>query len=380
MSREPAPMSRPERAPFDAAASDYDAVLVVSFGGPEGPDDVAPFLDRVFRGLPVTPEIKERVTQRYLAFGGVSPINGHTRAFITALTQELDAHGPVLPVYWGNRNWHPLLEDTLRRMTRDGVRRAIAYVTSAFSSYSGCRKYREDLYAAARPLDVPPVIDKLRFGYNHPGFIEAVSERVTDALAEIPAPRREAAPILFTAHALPEAMARHACYEAQLNESCQLVGDALEHQRWRLAYQSNNASYGKEQWLGPDIRDALEAVRREGADDVIVAPIGFVCDHLEVVLDLDTEAASAARELGLNMVRAATVGTHPAYVGMVRELILERMTDHPVRRALGALGPSHDRCPADCCLSGRPGAPKPALCGVDDPWAHGEPPGREPPG
>jgi protoporphyrin/coproporphyrin ferrochelatase len=347
--------------------ADYDALLIVSFGGPEGPDDVSPFLDNVFRGLPVSPETKARVAKRYEAFGGVSPINAHTRTFIKALQHELDAHGPALPIYWGNRNWHPLLADTLAQMANAGVRRALAHVTSTFSSYSGCRKYREDLYDAASVLPNPPRIDKLRVAYNHPGFVEAMADRVTAALDSLPEAERATAPILFTAHSLPESMARHSRYEAQLNASCRLVGDALEHQRWRLVYQSNNAAYGREPWLGPDIGSALREARAEGATSIVVAPIGFVCDHMEVVLDLDVEAAAIARGIGLNMARAGTVGTHPAYVAMIRELVVERMTAGAPGRALGSLGPSHDRCAPDCCLSGRPGPPKPALAGIDDP-------------
>jgi ferrochelatase len=350
-----------------AGPHDYDAVLVVSFGGPEGPADVAPFLDNVFKGLHVGADTKQRIAARYHAFGGVSPINAHTRAFIAALKALLDQRGPALPIYWGNRNWHPLLTDALAQMANDGIRRALAYITSTFSSYSSCRKYREDLYEAAAAVPNAPHIDRLRTGFNHPGFIAAASDRVSAALGQVAAERRANTPILFTAHSLPESMARHCAYEAQLNEACQLVGDALEHQRWRLVYQSNNASYGKEAWLGPDVRDALTHARTEGAEDVVVAPIGFVCDHMEVILDLDVDAAGRAREVGINMIRARTVGTHPAFVEMVRELIVERMTQEPERRALGALGPSHDSCPADCCLSGRATPAKPTLCGVDSP-------------
>jgi ferrochelatase len=349
---------------FDDEARQYDAVLVVSFGGPEGPDDVMPFLDNVLEGLPVTPESKARIAARYADFGGISPINAHTRQFIAALKDEIDAHGPALPIYWGNRNWHPLLGDTLRQMEQDGIGRAIAYVTSIFSSYSGCRKYREDLYNAVSTLARPPVIDKLRMGFNHPGFVAAAADRASEALNMLPEYERERTPILFTAHSLPESMARNCRYEAQLEETCRLVGDALEHQRWQLVYQSHNASYGRESWLGPDINAAIETVHSEGADNVVVAPVGFVCDHMEIIIDLDIEAAATAERLGINMLRAATVGTHPAYVGMVRELILERMAAHPERRTLGELGPHHDFCPPDCCLSGRPGAPKPALCGA----------------
>jgi ferrochelatase len=351
----------------DPSPHDYDAVLVVSFGGPEGPADVLSFLENVFKGLRVSDETKQRIAARYHSFGGVSPINAHTRTFIAALKEALDKRGPALPIYWGNRNWHPLLTDTVAQMANDGVRRAIAYVTSTFSSYSSCRKYREDLHEAWAAVPNAPHIDRLRAGFNHPGFIAAASDRVRAALEKVPVERRANTPILFTAHSLPESMARHCAYEAQLQEACQLVGDALEHQRWRLVYQSNNASYGKEAWLGPDIRDALGAVHAEGAEDVVVAPIGFVCDHMEVVLDLDVDAAQRAREVGINMVRAGTVGAHAAFVEMVRELIVERMTPDPQRRALGGLGPSHDLCPADCCLSGRPAPAKLTLGGVDSP-------------
>jgi ferrochelatase len=350
-------------------ARDYDALLIVSFGGPEGLDDVSPFLDNVFRGLRVSAETKAHIAKRYEQFGGVSPINAHTRTFIKALQQELDTHGPALPIYWGNRNWHPLLPDTMAQMANAGVRRALAFVTSTFSSYSGCRKYREDLFDAASGVPNAPQIDKLRNGYNHPGFIEAMTDRVADALEHLPVAERGNALVLFTAHSLPDSMARASRYQAQLEASCGLVGDALEHPRWRLVYQSNNASYGREPWLGPDISEALSDAKAKGVTSVVVAPIGFVCDHMEVVIDLDVEAAATARELGLNMARAATVGAHPAYVAMVRELIVERLTSNPTRRALGSLGPSHDRCPADCCVSGRPGPTKPSLCGVDDPLA-----------
>jgi ferrochelatase len=346
---------------------DYDALLVVSFGGPEGPADVDSFLDNVFRGMRVPPKTKAEIAKRYEHVGGVSPINAHTRAFIKALQLELDAHGPALPIYWGNRNWHPLLADTVAQMAHAGVKRALAFVTSTFSSYSGCRRYREDLFDAARNVSNAPRFDKLRVPYNHPGFIEAMADRVREALDTLPASKRAHALVLFSAHSLPLTMARGCAYEAQLDVSCRLVAEALKLPRWRLVYQSNNASYGREPWLGPDIRVALREAEAEGIKAVVVAPIGFVCDHMEVIMDLDVDAASVARELGLSMARAGTVGTHPAYVSMVRELIVERLAPDAPRRALGALGPSHDRCPADCCLPGRPVPLKPAVAGVDDP-------------
>ena len=347
----------------DTKAHDYDAVLVVSFGGPEGPDDVMPFLDNVLRGLSIPPSAKERIAKRYQRFGGVSPINGETRAFIAALEAELRAHDIDLPVYWGNRNWHPLLPDTVARMQAEGIKRAIAHVTSAFGSYSGCRKYREDLYEATAALDHPPVIDKLRLGFNHPGFIAAVMGLTHRAFEQIPVARRAETPLLFTAHSLPLSMARQSPYQTQLREACELVAAALEHEEWALAYQSNNAAYG-EPWLETDICEVLRGLGRGGVADVVVVPIGFVTDHMEVVLDLDIEARAVAEEAGVNMVRAATVGAHPTYVTMVRKLIEERLTANAERPSFGILGPSHDFCPADCCLSGRPGEPKPALCGA----------------
>ena len=354
---------------FDNAARNYDAILIVSFGGPEAPDDVMPFLDNVLAGLRVPPPVKGRIAKRYHRFGGISPINAHTREFIAVLEGQLAASGPRLPVYWGNRNWHPMLEDTLARMAADGIERAIAYVTSTFGSYSGCRKYREDLHAAVDGLGEAPHIDKLRIGYNHPGFIAAMADRLREAFARVPGDARvsgeKARPaLLFTAHSLPLSMARACDYQAQLREACALSAEATGAGEWELVYQSQNASYG-EPWLGPDIGEALESVRKAGHTDVVVAPIGFVCDHMEVVLDLDVEAAETANALGLNMVRAGTVGAHPAYVGMVRELIVERMAANPDRPALGARGPNHDYCPGGCCLSGRPGEPRSALCGAE---------------
>ncbi len=353
----------------DCAARDYDALLVVSFGGPEGPEDVSPFLDKVFRGLSVTLETKTRVAKRYDTFGGVSPINAQTRAFIKALQRELDAHGPALPIYWGNRNWHPLLTDTLSQMAHAGVRRALAYVTSAFSSYSGCRKYREDLYEAAVRLPGAPRIDKLRVAYNHPGFIEAMADRVAAAFDALPENERSGALLLFTAHSLPESMARHCRYEAQLNASCRLVGDALERQRWRLVYQSNNASYGREPWLGPDVITALRDAKAEGATSVVIAPIGFVCDHIEVVLDLDIEAAAIARDLRPED-GARRDGRHAS--GLRRDgARADRRAALAGRAAPGArLARSEPRPLRRRLLLARPARPpKPALGGVDDPFS-----------
>jgi ferrochelatase len=349
---------------FDTTARRYDALLIVSFGGPEGPDEVMPFLDNVFRGLRVSAETRARIAARYEEFGGISPINEHTRAFIAALKQLLDHEGPALPIYWGNRNWHPLLPDTLAQMAHDGVGRAAAFVTSTFSSYSGCRRYREDLAAAVVGLDKAPVIDKLRIGFNHPGFVTAVADRLVEAITRVPPRRRRKGALIFTAHSLPEAMAAGSDYVAQLEEAARLAAGAAGIDSWKLVYQSNNARYGGEPWLGPDIGDALDEAAGAGIKDVVVMPLGFVCDHMEVVLDLDVDAKRRARDAGVNMIRAGTVGTHPAYVAMVRDLLVERMAGGESRKTLGTMPPMHDFCPADCCLPGRPGPLAPALAGA----------------
>ena len=338
---------------------EYDAVLVVSFGGPEGEADVLPFLDNVMAGRPVPDAVKARIAARYRRFGGVSPINVHTRAFIDALDAELKTHGPALPIYWGNRNWHPFLKDTAQRMAADGIRYALVYLTSLFSSYSGCRQYREDLYRAMDGVADAPTLHKLRSGYNHPGFIDAMAARLRGALDTV----QDDAPVLFTAHSLPVAMARHADYEDELREACALVAEAAGVREFDLAFQSNNARTGVP-WLTPTVEDALDKIADAGHAEVVVAPIGFVCDHMEVVLDLDVEAREHAERQGLRMVRAETVGTHPSYVGMVRDLIVEQASGRKERPSLGSRGPRPVPCAANCCLSGRPGAPLPALCGV----------------
>lgn len=336
----------------------FDAILVVSFGGPEGRDDVMPFLENVTRGRGVPRERLEEVAHHYELFGGVSPINAQNRALIAALRAELDAHRIGLPIYFGNRNWHPLLSETLREMTSDGVQRALAFFTSAFSSYSGCRQYRENIFEAqveAGP-DAPEVA-KLRAFWNHPGFIGPNAERVRSALAEIPPERRAAAHVAFTAHSIPVAMARHCRYEAQLEEAARLVAEAAGARRYRLVYQSRSGPPAVP-WLEPDICDHLRELAADGVRDVVVSPLGFVSDHIEVLYDLDHEARAAADELGLAMVRAGTVGTHPAFVAMIRELIQERLDPSLPRRSLGRLGPGPDVCPPGCCLPGT-GRPSP---------------------
>ncbi len=331
----------------------YDALLVVSFGGPEAMDEVLPFLENVLSGRNVPRERMLAVAHHYELFGGVSPINGQNRALIAALKNELDASGVKLPIYWGNRNWRPLLADTLRQMKADGVKRALAFVTSAYSSYSGCRQYREDIERARESVgEGAPQVDKLRVFYNHPGFIAPNVENLQAALAEIPEPQRANAHIAFTAHSIPLSMASNCDYQAQLLETCRLVAEGAGHAaRWQLVFQSRSGS-PMQPWLEPDICDHLRELKRGGATDVVVAPVGFISDHMEVLYDLDTEAQGVAKEIELNLIRAATVGTHPAFIKMIRELVVERMTNDPVRLALGTRGAKEDVCPAECCLMG----------------------------
>jgi protoporphyrin/coproporphyrin ferrochelatase len=327
----------------------YDAILIVSFGGPEQPADVMPFLENVLRGKNVPRERMLEVAEHYNQLGGKSPINEQNRRLISALESELAEHGPRLPVYWGNRNWHPLLPDTLRQMKTDGVQRALAFVTSAYSSYSSCRQYQEDIARACEAVGSGvPVVDKIRVFYNHPGFIEASVDRIRRAFEQIPPQRRPATQLIFTAHSIPLAMAASCRYEEQLKESTRLVTEQLGHNRYRLAYQSRSGP-PSQPWLEPDILDGLREVKRDGASDVVIAPIGFISDHMEVIFDLDTQAREVCEELGLNMVRAATVGTHPRFIRMIRELICERMDESAPRLALGDLGARPDVCAADCC-------------------------------
>jgi ferrochelatase len=339
-----------------SAAPDYDAVLVIGFGGPERREDVVPFLENVLRGRNVPRERMLEVARHYEHFDGVSPINGQVRALIAALRPELDRHGISLPIYWGNRNWHPMLADTLRAMADAGIARALGLVLAAYSSYSSCRQYLEDI-DRARALVGPaaPRVDKIRVFYNHPEFIAASAELVSGALDRLPATTH----LAFTAHSIPAAMAVNCRYEEQLHETCRLVAEALgvPMDRWRLVYQSRSGRPA-DPWLGPDISDHLTALHQAGVRDVIVHPIGFLSDHIEVLYDLDEDARQRAAALGLNMVRTATVGTHPRFVAMLRELIEERLDPALPRRTAGGMPINPDACAADCCLP--PVRPQPA--------------------
>jgi ferrochelatase len=306
--------------------SRYDALLVLSFGGPEKHEDVIPFLENVLRGRNVPRERMLEVAEHYYHFDGRSPINDQNRALIAALKNVVK-----IPIYWGNRNWHPMLADTVRQMRDDGIRNAIAFVTSAFGSYSGCRQYAEDVARARAEVgEGDPEIARIRPFSAHPAFIEAMTERVRVAIAQVPEGR-----LVFTAHSVPIAMAQSSPYVDELNRACAAVASGVGRADWKLVYQSRSGPPGQP-WLEPDICDYLREIR----SDVVIAPIGFLSDHMEVLYDLDTEARAVCEELGVKMARAGTVETHPAMIRMIAELIEQE--------------PSV--CPDTCCAApaGRP--------------------------
>jgi ferrochelatase len=330
----------------------YDAIVVVSFGGPEGMNDVLPFLENVLRGRNVPRERLLEVAKHYEQFGGVSPLNEQNRLLIAALERELAVGGLRLPIYFGNRNWHPMLADTLRQMRDDGVKNALAFVTAAYSSYSSCRQYLENIAAAQKEVgEGVPRIEKLRAFYNHPLFIEANAEQIQTAIDVFPKPQRANVQMVFTAHSIPLTMAQNCEYEDQLRETGRLIAEHLGVKEWQLVFQSRSGP-PTQPWLGPDVCDYLRELRVRGVNDLVIAPIGFICDHMEVIYDLDLEARRVCNEIGLNMRRAGTAGTHPAFVKMIRELISERLDPAMPRRFLGGRGPAGDACFTDCCANG----------------------------
>ncbi|MFC5667280.1 ferrochelatase [Kitasatospora misakiensis] len=364
-------------------AAPYDALLLLSFGGPEAPEDVVPFLENVTRGRGIPKERLQEVGKHYFLFGGVSPINEQNRELLAALRKDFAEHGLDLPVYWGNRNWAPYLVDTLRELAADGHRRIAVLATSAYAGYSGCRQYRENLADALAALaaeGLPELrVDKLRHFYNHPGFVEPMIDATLAALGRLPEEVRAGARLAFTTHSIPDAMAESSgapddpargrpggAYVAQHLDVARLVARAVAERTgvadrpWELVYQSRSGA-PHIPWLEPDICDHLEAEHAAGAPAVVMVPIGFVSDHMEVKYDLDTEAVAKAAELGLPVARAATVGADPRFTAAVRELVLERAAaerGEPVSRcALGALGASQDVCAVACCPNPRASRP-----------------------
>jgi ferrochelatase len=332
----------------------YDALLLLSFGGPEGPDDVMPFLRNVVRGRGVPDERLADVAKHYDHFGGVSPINEQNRELKAAIEADFTAHGIDLPVYWGNRNWTPYVEDAVARMAADGVQSALVFATSAYGSYSACRQYQEDL-ARARDAVGPaaPQLDKLRHFFDHPGFIAPQRDAVRAALQAIPAVRQATTRLVFVAHSIPVSMAETAgpeggLYVAQLRAAAAQIAESADGIGWDLAYSSRSGP-PQVPWLEPDINDHLRVLAAEGVTDVVVVPVGFVSDHIEVRWDLDVEAAGTAKELGLGFQRTAPPASDSRFVGMVRELVRERLDQAVPKRALSVIGPSWDVCPLDCC-------------------------------
>lgn len=338
----------------------FDALLLVSFGGPEKTDDVVPFLENVTAGRGIPHERLVEVGEHYFGFGGKSPINDQNRALLAAIAEDFEANGVHLPVYWGNRNWDPYLRETIEKMAADGVRRAVCFVTSAYSSYSGCRQYRENLYEAQ--LDLPVQLSKLRHYFNHPGFIGPFVEQTSAALAAAPVDTH----VVFVTHSIPEQMndasggplAR--AYLHQHESVAQQIVAALGIGQWSLAYCSRSGS-PHVPWLEPDINDQLEELKAQGVQSVAVVPIGFISDHMEVIYDLDTEAAETAANLGLDYVRVPTPGVHPSFVALVRELVVERAA---VERgevvdevSMGDLPAWAHHCAFDCCVNPRSDLP-----------------------
>ncbi|MEE2056118.1 ferrochelatase [Rhodococcus artemisiae] len=337
----------------------YDALMVLSFGGPEGPDDVRPFLENVTRGRGIPPERLDDVAQHYLHFGGVSPINALNRAIIDAVRAEFDAHGIDLPIYFGNRNWHPMVEDTVAEMARDGVCNALVFATSAWGGYSGCRQYHEDLARAREAVGADaPALTKLRQFYDHPLAVSAAADAIAAARTELPDEVRDDARIIFTAHSVPVRadatdgptdLGGH-LYSRQITEACALVAAAAGVDEYDQVWQSRSGP-PQVPWLEPDIVDHLDTLSDKGVGAVIVVPIGFVSDHLEVLWDLDTEARDRAAELGVVFARAATIGTDQRFVELVRGLVQE-MTDGLAAQRLGTLptlGVDADGHAVECC-------------------------------
>jgi len=337
--------------------------LLVSFGGPEGPDDVVPFLQNVTRGRNIPAERLKLVGQHYFHRGGISPINEQCRELRAAFVDQLAVAGIDLPVYWGNRNWDPFLVDAVQQMADDGRQHVLAFVTSAFGSYSGCRQYRENIEAARQEVgSAAPSISKLRLYFNHPGFIEPMIDHVVDARRSLDLPSDEIE-VLFTAHSIPIASAATCDYQMQIESACELIvegarGRLGEASEWKLVWQSRSGPPSMP-WLEPDICDAVRTAAADGNRGVVVVPVGFISDHMEVLQDLDTDALAAAEGEGIDFARASTVGTDERFVSLMVDLVREQL-DGATPVTLGELGPVASQCSATCCPApmrpSRPGA------------------------
>lgn len=357
-----------------ADVSPYDALLLLSFGGPEKADDVVPFLENVTRGKGIPRERLVEVGEHYFGFGGRSPINDQNRELLAALQEDLHGNGIDLPVYWGNRNWHPFLADTLQQMADDGISRAAVFVTSAYASYSSCRQYRENLAEASAAVDGAPRLDRLRAYFNHPGFVTAMVDSTLTALTEVSEGDRAETELVFVTHSIPDSMnegsgpdggAYVAQHESLMREIVERVRLETGHRHQHALVYCSRSGSPHTPWLEPDVNDHLEHLSGAGVSSVVLIPIGFISDHMEVIYDLDTEAAATAEKTGLSFVRAATAGIDPRFVASVRDLLVERAAvergEDVVRRAEGSLPACWDLCPLGCCPN--PRAELPALGG-----------------
>jgi len=307
-------------------AERFDAVLMIAFGGPTKPEEIRPFLANVLRGVPVPPGRLEEVAHHYEEVGGRSPINELTFRQAKALAELLDLEGPRLPVYVGMRYWHPLVSEAVEQMMRDGVRRAVGLIMAAHDS--GAASWGKYVNAVTKALEAAgPVAPRVEYApacSNHPDFIAAVAEQVRLQLEEIPSERRDGTPVVFTAHSIPTSMAAVSPYVQQLQDSCRLVAKVLGRARWSLAYQSRSGD-PRQPWLEPDVSDVLRELSAEGCRSVVLAPIGFVCDHVEVLFDLDLEARALADSLGIELRRASTVNDHPLYIRALADMVRQRV-------------------------------------------------------
>jgi ferrochelatase len=333
------------------AKSKYDAILFLSFGGPEGMADVMPFLENVLRGKNVPEARMKEVAHHYELFGGVSPINAQNRNLIKGLEAELKKRDIALPIYFGNRNWHPMLADTLKEMAGKGVKNVLTFVTSAYSSYSGCRQYLQDIEKALQEAQVDLNIDKLRIFYNHPLFIDANVDCVKEGLAHFTPEQLKSLHIAFTAHSIPTAMASTSDYAGQLQKTCDLVAQAVGLTNHKLVYQSRSGP-PTQPWLEPDILDHIKSLKQQGVSNILVHPIGFVSDHMEVIYDLDHEAKQLADELGIDMVRTKSSGNSPKFAELMGSLVQERLQsemDASTEKPCAIGTPLPDVCAPDCC-------------------------------
>ncbi|HET6151898.1 MAG TPA: ferrochelatase [Marmoricola sp.] len=359
-----------------SGAAPYDALLLVSFGGPERPEDVVPFLRNVTNGRGIPDERLVEVGAHYELFGGRSPINDQNRALLAAIRDDLATNGLDVPVYWGNRNWDPYLADALAEMKADGITRAACIVTSAYSSYSGCRQYRENLADAVAAVPGAPRLDRLRAYFNHPGFVEPNVDATLTALALLPAEKRRDAHLVFVTHSIPDAMNDSSgpiggAYVHQhltvMNEIVERVNEETGHRYPAELVYCSRSGPPSVPWLEPDVNDHLEKLHGSGVPATVLVPIGFVSDHMEVIYDLDTEALATAARLGMACERAATAGVDPRFVAMIRDLLTERAATEqggePEQPALGGVPAAWDVCAAGCCAN--PRGPRPAICGSD---------------